>query len=52
MIPAYESDDLTYSERACEVDRVVAAQLELLGELAGLACELRVDPDQRQFALE
>ena len=31
---------------------VVAAQGERLGELAGLACELYVDADERQFAMQ
>lgn len=34
------------------MDRVVAAQGELLSELSGLARELCVDADQRQFALQ
>jgi hypothetical protein len=34
------------------MDRVVAAQRKLLSELASLACEMSVDADQRQFALQ
>src|SRR5580704_4153345 len=33
------------------MNRVVAAQGESLGKLAGLACELYVDADERQFAV-
>jgi hypothetical protein len=34
------------------VNCVVAAQGESLGELAGLACELYIDADERQFAMQ
>jgi hypothetical protein len=34
------------------VNCVVAAQGEPLGELAGLACKVYVDADERQFAVQ
>jgi hypothetical protein len=43
---------VAYRERSCEMDRIVAAQREPLGQLTGLVCELRIDPDQRQLAVE
>jgi hypothetical protein len=48
-IPGDERRCLTERERTREVDRVVATQPELIGELARSTGQVLVDPDDEQF---
>jgi hypothetical protein len=51
LIPRYERGVLAERECACEMDGVVSAQREVLGQIARLPCELDIDPDKKELVL-
>jgi hypothetical protein len=52
LIPGHNCGVIAERQRACEMDSVISAQCEILGKIARSSRECRVDPDEKQLALQ